>query len=123
MCVCSVCLFALVRLVLSVRMQVRNNGTRDDEVSQLYVRDEVASVTAPIKALKGFARTFIRVGESVRVQIVLNVDSLQLFNANEQMVVENGDFTLTVATSSADSDVRLRGTLVVDILARDEMEL
>ncbi len=100
---------------VTVSVMVTNNGSRDgEEVVQLYLRDEVSSVTTPIIELRRWARVPISKGQSQLVTLQLNVpQDLQVFSQNEQFVVENGNFTLFVAASSA--DLRLNTTLVVSL--------
>jgi hypothetical protein len=55
-----------------VRVRVRNSGTRaGDEVVQLYLRDEVASFTRPVRALRGFRRITLEPGEARTVSFTL----------------------------------------------------
>lgn len=71
-----------------------------EEVVQLYVRDEVASITRPIKELKGFEKIKLKAGESKT--ITFDIKDLQLgFYDNEmKFVVEKGDFTLMIGGNS-----------------------
>lgn len=97
---------------LTVAVEVTNNSTRDGaEVVQLYVKDEVASVVVPNMQLKGFSKVVIRAGERVTVEIPLDVAELGLWDARLQYVVEPGNFTVLVGSSS--KDLRLNATLLV----------
>lgn len=93
---------------LEVGFTVTNVGSMAGaEVAQLYIRDEVASVTTPVKALKGFSRVFLAPGASTTVRMRLPVqEALGLWNAQMHYVVEPGNFELTVGASSA--DIRLQ---------------
>jgi beta-glucosidase len=71
-----------------------------DEVVQLYVRDEAASVTRPMRALKGFARVGLRPGEATTVRLPLRPEDLSLYDLAMRRVVEPGDFTVFVGGSS-----------------------
>jgi len=88
-------------LVVSVR--VANTGQRaGDEVVQLYVRDEVASITRPVLALRRFERVTLAAGEARTVAFTLRGEDLAFPGANLQPVVEPGFFTVGVGGSSAD---------------------
>ena len=86
---------------VAVSVSVRNSGTvAGDEVVQLYLRDEAASVTRPLRALKGFARIGLRPGESRTVRLTLRPEDLSLYDLTMRRVVEPGDFTVFVGGSS-----------------------
>jgi len=88
---------------LTVTVEVENTGKRaGDEVVQLYIRDVAASVTRPVKELKGFQRVTLRAGEKRRLEFTLTPDLLGFYNRQMQFVVEPGDFQLMLGTSSAD---------------------
>jgi len=88
---------------LEVVVSVTNTGRRrGEEVVQLYVRDEVASVTRPVKELKGFARVELAPGETKAVQFRLPVRALRFWGLEGGWVVEPGWFTLWVGPSSAE---------------------
>jgi beta-glucosidase len=96
--------------VVSVR--VRNAGARaGDEVVQLYLRDELASVAQPVRALRGFARVPLAPKESRIVRFMVGRDDLELLDRDLRPVVEPGSFRVMVGASS--SDIRLAGKLVV----------
>jgi beta-glucosidase len=87
----------------SVSVDVRNSGDRGgDEVVQLYIRDDVASVAEPVKALKAFRRISLRAGETQSVTFSLGPDALALYDRQLRRVVEPGTFTVFVGTSSDD---------------------
>jgi beta-glucosidase len=88
---------------LTVNVEVENTGPRTgDEVVELYMRDVAASVTRPVKELKGFQRVTLRAGEKRRLEFTLTPELLGFYNREMQFVVEPGDFQLMVGTSSAD---------------------
>ncbi|BBM68715.1 beta-glucosidase BglX [Rhodothermus marinus] len=88
---------------LEVVVWVTNTGRRrGEEVVQLYVRDEVASVTRPVKELKGFARVELAPGETKAVRFRLPVRALRFWGLEGGWVVEPGWFTLWVGPSSAE---------------------
>jgi beta-glucosidase len=88
---------------VTVSVEVENTGQRaGDEVVQLYIRDAVASVTRPVKELKGFQRVTLRPGETRRFEFTLTPELLGFYNRDMRFVVEPGDFKVMVGTSSAD---------------------
>lgn len=87
----------------NVSVNVKNTGKyKGEEVVQLYVRDEVASVTRPIKELKGFEKISLEPGESKTVTFDITDEQLGFYNNNMDYVVEKGDFTFMVGTNSKD---------------------
>ena len=85
----------------TVSARVTNTGTRaGDEVVQLYVHDKVASVTRPVKQLRGFRRVSLKPGESATVELALGPEALRFTNEKMQRVVEPGAFDVMVGASS-----------------------
>ena len=88
---------------LTVSVAVTNTGQREGtEVVQLYVRDEVASITRPVRALAGFRRVALRPGETQRVEFVLSARQLGFYNEAMRFTVEPGQFRVFVGPSSAE---------------------
>jgi beta-glucosidase len=86
-----------------VSVDVENVGTRSgDEVVQLYIRDVVASVSRPVKELKGFERVTLRPNEKRRITFTLKPESLGFYNSQLKFVVEPGEFKVMVGSNSAD---------------------
>jgi beta-glucosidase len=84
-------------------VEVRNVGDRaGDEVVQLYVRDEEASVTRPVKELRGFKRVRLAAGESRRITFRLAVEQLAFSGVDGLLRVEPGRVTVMAGTSSDD---------------------
>ena len=84
-----------------VTCQVKNIGTRDgDEVVQLYVRDEVASIAPASKLLKGFQKVHINKGETRQVIFYLTERDLSVYSAEKGWHFEAGEFTMMVGGSS-----------------------
>lgn len=84
-----------------VEVDIRNSGTRaGDEVVQVYVRDQVACVTRPIRELKGFERITLAPGETKTVRIPLSPEAFTLWNLDMQEVVEPGLFDIMVGPDS-----------------------
>jgi len=88
---------------VQVTVDVTNTGTvRGDEVVQLYIRDEVSSVTQPIKVLKGFRRVALDSGQTQTVKFSLGFAELSFLNRNMHRVVEPGTFKIMVGGNSAE---------------------
>ena len=88
---------------LMVSVDVENTGQRaGDEVVQLYIRDLVASMTRPVKELKGFQRVTLQPGEKRRVEFTLTRDQLAFWNRDMKFVVEPGEFSVMVGSNSQD---------------------
>ncbi|MGV3530419.1 MAG: beta-glucosidase BglX [Flavisolibacter sp.] len=88
---------------ITATVTVTNTGNYDgEEVVQLYVHDKYASVTQPVKKLKGFQKIFLRKGESRDVSFDITEEQLKFFNSELQWVSEHGDFTVMIGTNSRD---------------------
>ena len=88
-----------------VRVEVKNTGRYEgEEVVQLYVRDEAASITRPVKELKGFEKIALKPGESKEVVFDITDEQLGFYDNRMNFVVEKGDFTFMVGTNSRDVD-------------------
>ncbi len=86
---------------IKVSASIKNTGTVvGEEVVQLYLKDKVASVTRPVKELKGFKKISLGPGESQKVEFVLGDDALGFFDHNYQFVVEPGEFQVMIGTNS-----------------------
>jgi beta-glucosidase len=97
---------------VSIACTVTNAGARDgDEVVQLYVRDEVASLARPERELKGFQRLTLAAGEAKRVRFELPADMLGFHGLDGRRVVEPGAIAVMIGASSA--DIRLNGTFTL----------
>ena len=88
---------------VTVRVPVTNSGAMaGDEVVQVYLRDEVSSVTRPVKELVGFQRVTLAPGETKNVDIVVEPRSFMLWNRDMERVIEPGEFTIMVGPNSED---------------------
>jgi beta-glucosidase len=95
----------------TVSVRVTNTGTRaGDEVVQMYVHDLVASVTRPVKQLRGFKRVTLKPGESTTVTLPIGPEALWLIDQQMNRRVEPGDFEILIGTSS---ETTLKATLTV----------
>ena len=88
---------------VKVSVDVTNTGKRaGDEVVQLYVRDDEASVTRPLIELKRFQRVTLQPGEKKTVSFELTPKDLSLWNVAMKRVVEPGTFTISAGPNSVD---------------------
>lgn len=86
---------------VTVGVEVENTSRRPgDEVVQLYIRDVAASVTQPVRELKGFERVHLRAGERRRLQFQLTPALLGFYNRDLRFVVEPGQFKVMAGTDS-----------------------
>jgi beta-glucosidase len=86
-----------------VDVDVANTGSRaGDEVVQLYVRDNEASVTRPVIELKRFQRVTLAPGEKRTIRFDLQADDLSLWNPQMKRVEEPGTFTIYAGPNSVD---------------------
>lgn len=95
-----------------ITCEVENTGDCiGDEVVQLYIHDLVASVTRPIKELKGFQRITLEKGEKKRLTFTLPVELLSFYDGEMKLIVEAGEFEVMVGSSS--EDIRLQGRFIL----------
>jgi len=85
----------------TVTFDVTNTGkARGDEVAQMYIRDEVSSVTRPVKELKDFARITLEPNETKQVTFKITPSKLAFYNRQMKRIVEPGTFQIMVGGSS-----------------------
>jgi beta-glucosidase len=85
-----------------VKFNLTNTGKREgDEVAQVYVRQETASVATPVKALKAFTRIHLMPGETKPVVLRVRQADLAVWDANQEWKVEPATYTVSVGGSSA----------------------
>ncbi|MRT93196.1 glycoside hydrolase family 3 N-terminal domain-containing protein [Ancylomarina sp. 16SWW S1-10-2] len=88
---------------ISVTFSVTNTGKRaGDEVVQLYLKDEVSSVTTYESQLRGFERVHLLPGETKEVRFTLHPEDLELLDINMNWTVEPGKFKVMIGSSSED---------------------
>ena len=81
---------------------VTNTGDYDGvEIVQLYIHDVVASITRPVKELKGFQRIPLKKGESRDVTFEITDDLLKFYNSSLDYVLEPGDFEIMIGPDSS----------------------
>ena len=87
--------------ILKVSVDVTNTGDYDgEEIVQVYVSDLVASMTRPVKELKGFKKVFIPKGETVRVEVEIYARDLGFWTNSMEYRVEPGDFLIMIGPDS-----------------------
>ena len=90
-----------------VTTEITNTGEVDgEEIAQLYIRDNVSSVTRPVKELKGYQRVFLKAGETKKIKFTVNSESLAFYDIDMNYVVEPGTFTIMTGSSSNDKDLK-----------------
>lgn len=91
-----------------VKVDLANpSGWKQRETVQLYVHDKVASITRPVKELKGFTQVEIGAGDSITVTIPLAVSDLGFYGSDLEYRVEPGEFDIMVGPSSDDDQLLL----------------
>jgi beta-glucosidase len=87
---------------IEVSVTLKNTGKYSGkEVVQLYIRDLFASVTRPVKELKGFEIVELKPGETKKVSFKVNKTTIEFFTANSKWESEAGEFKVFVGGSSA----------------------
>lgn len=93
---------------IHVSCKIKNTGKiKGDEVVQLYLRDEISSITTYTKVLRGFERISLKAGEEQTVHFRLRPQDLGLWDKNMNFRVEPGSFKVMLGASS--TDIRLHG--------------
>lgn len=96
-----------------VSFKVENTGEYGgEEVAQLYLRDEYASVVQPLKQLKHFKRFYLKRGEVREVKFVLSENDFTIIDRNLKTVVEPGAFQVMVGAAS--NDIRLQAKVEIE---------
>ncbi|MCF7561558.1 glycoside hydrolase family 3 C-terminal domain-containing protein [Sabulilitoribacter multivorans] len=86
---------------LEVSVKVTNNGNvKAKEVVQMYIKDEIGSVTRPDKELKGFEKIELDAGESKTVSFKITPKMLEFTGISMEKVLEAGDYSVKIGTSS-----------------------
>lgn len=86
---------------LTATVTVTNSGPcAGTEVVQLYLKDEVGSITRPVKELKGFQKIALKAGESKEITFTIDSEMLKFYNGNLDFVCEPGDFQVMIGTNS-----------------------
>lgn len=92
---------------IKVSVDVKNTGKMDGhEVIQLYIQDITASVTRPVKELKGFEKVFLKAGEQITIEFAIDEQTIEFVGVDLKPVAEAGYFNLWIGSSSADESNR-----------------
>ena len=85
----------------TVSVDVTNTGSREgDEVPQMYIHQKIATVTRPVKELRGFERITLKPGETKTVHFTITPEALSMINTDMHWVVEPGVFEIMVGPDS-----------------------
>jgi beta-glucosidase len=86
---------------ITVSVDIKNTGkTEGKEVVQLYLQDHVASVTRPVRELKGFETISLKPGETKTVRFSINEKLVEFYTANKKFEAEPGVFSLYIGGDS-----------------------
>ena len=92
---------------VTASVDVTNTGPRaGDEVAQLYINDPVASISQPVRRLRGFERVTLQPGQTRTVSWTLSRDDVGFFDNSGRFVVENGRINVYAGNTSSQSDNR-----------------
>jgi beta-glucosidase len=90
---------------VTVSAEVTNTGSRaGDEVAQLYINDPVASISQPVRRLRGFERVTLQPGQTKTVSWELDRDDVGFYDNRGRFVVENGRIHAYVGNTSSQAD-------------------
>ena len=109
----DLCVSAISPHSFEVSFKVKNTGEYDgEEIPQLYLRDEYASVVQSLKQLKHFERFYLKRGEVKEVKFVLSESDFTIIDRNLREVVEPGTFQIMVGAAS--NDIRLQAKVEIE---------
>ncbi|UAY51560.1 beta-glucosidase BglX [Ferruginibacter albus] len=87
---------------ITASVTIANNGNYDgEETAEMYIQDISASITRPLKELKGFQKIYLKKGESKKVQFLITEKDLRFYNADLHFVSEPGKFKIYIGGCSA----------------------
>ncbi|WCT09883.1 beta-glucosidase BglX [Mucilaginibacter jinjuensis] len=98
----------------SIRLSFKLTNTgkyTGEEVAQLYLRDDVASIVRPLKELKGFEKVKLKPGESRIIHFTIDKDKLSFFDNKQHWIAEPGTFHVMIGASS--DDIKLQNTITL----------
>ncbi|HKS65779.1 MAG TPA: glycoside hydrolase family 3 C-terminal domain-containing protein, partial [Candidatus Acidoferrales bacterium] len=88
----------------TVTIDVTNTGSREgDEVAELYIHQQLSTVTQPVMALRGFKRVSLQPGQETTVEFKLAPDALSIYDENMKRVVQPGVFDIMAGPSSVET--------------------
>ena len=86
---------------ITVSVEVTNTGSvKAKEVVQMYLKDEIGSVTRPNKELKGFEKIELNPGETKTVRFTVTPKMLEFTGLKLEKILEAGDYSVMIGTSS-----------------------
>jgi beta-glucosidase len=92
--------------MMDVSFELSNVGKyAGEEIAQLYIRDDVASLTRPVKELKDFRKIYLKPGETKFIHFSINKDKLSFYNQKLEWIAEPGTFEVMIGAAS--DDIRL----------------
>lgn len=95
--------------IVTLTCKVKNTGARNgEEVVQLYVSDNYASMLRPAMEFAGCARVALQAGEEKTVRFTLRADQFAFVGVDDRWIVEEGDMTVRIGAAS--DDLRLEGS-------------
>lgn len=84
-------------------VDISNVGNFDgEEIVQLYIHDIVASITRPVKELRGYQKVFLKKGETKRIEFILTTSDLSYYHGDLKYTWDPGEFDLYIGTNSED---------------------
>ena len=103
---------------LPVSVRVTNTGNMDgEEVVQLYVSNLEKMVKAPIRALKGFQRIFLKKGESKIINFSLPADSFSVLNTKQERVMRPGKFEISIGGAQPGTKAEMKSNIVQSVIS------
>ncbi|MFT4094000.1 MAG: glycoside hydrolase family 3 C-terminal domain-containing protein [Niabella sp.] len=104
--------------VIPVSVTVTNTGSYDgEEVAELYISYQDASLHAPKRALKGFQRIALKRGESKLVKFFLDAETLAIPNANGQMIHPKGKLLISAGGGQPGTSLKTTSNVVQKIIS------
>jgi beta-glucosidase len=92
---------------LTAKVTVTNTGARaGDDVVQLYINDPVASLSQPVRRLRGFERVTLQPGQTKTVSWRLGRNDVGYYNNRDRFIVENGRINVFAGNTSSEDDNR-----------------
>ena len=87
---------------MTISVTVKNNGERDGkEVVQLFISDKIASITPPVKRLRGFEKTMLKKGESKDISFSIKASNLAFVGSDNKWITEPGEFEVNIGGEKA----------------------
>ncbi|MDP4186618.1 MAG: glycoside hydrolase family 3 N-terminal domain-containing protein [Bacteroidota bacterium] len=89
---------------INASVNIVNSGNYDgEEVVQLYVHALLGEVTRPVEELKGFKKIFLKKGEILNVNFILDPKDLGYYHSDMSFTTDKGEYELLIGTNSADT--------------------